>query len=90
MALGSWRKLQYDDYLMMLIAITFTGTTVCVNETAVNGSNYLPPGVAETLTPEQVDMAIWGSKMTFALEEFTLATIWGVKACLLMLYSRLT
>jgi hypothetical protein len=50
----------------------------------------MPDGMAETLTPEEVESAIYGSKMTLVLEQFTLFTTWQIKACLLMLYSRLT
>ena len=60
-----------------------------VNEVAKNGSNYMTPEVAASLTPEQVDMAIYGSKMTLVLEMFTLTCIWTIKACLLILYYRL-
>jgi len=63
---------------------------VSVIEVASNGSNYLPPGAAELLTPDELVSAIYGSLMTFVLEEFTLATTWMVKACLLIMYSRLT
>ncbi|KAF7596027.1 hypothetical protein BBP40_003807 [Aspergillus hancockii] len=86
----SWKKLQVDDYLMMCILVTFTGVVVCVNQTAQHGSNYLPPGKAETLTEEEIEDAVWGSKMTFALEHFTLFSLWMVKACLLTMYNRLT
>jgi hypothetical protein len=59
-------------------------------QVANNGSNYLPPGAAELLTPDEVVSAIYGSKMNMVLEEFTLFTTWQVKACLLLLYGRLT
>ncbi|KAK2751093.1 hypothetical protein FQN57_000168 [Myotisia sp. PD_48] len=89
-AKGAWKRLQMDDYLMMVVSLTLTGVIVCVNETAINGSNYLPPGQAAKLSPEQVKKAIWGSKMTFYLEHFTLASIWMAKACILFIYARLT
>ena len=69
--------------------MNFTGVVVSVNEVAKNGSNYMTPEVAAALTPEQVEMAIYGSKMTLALELFTLGCIWTIKACLLILYYRL-
>jgi hypothetical protein len=74
----------------IFLQLTFTGVIVTTNEVANNGSNYLPPGAAELLTPEEVVSAIYGSKMTLILEEFTLATTWLVKACMLLMYSRLT
>lgn len=57
---------------------------------AKNGSNYMSPKDAAALTPEGVDRAVYGSIMTFVLEIFTLTATWTVKACLLMLYARLT
>ena len=75
---------------LLCLQFTFTGDVVSVNQVAVNGSNYLPPGEAEKLSTEGVKAAVWGSKMTVALEEFQLTTTWLVKACLLLMYSRLT
>ena len=75
---------------LLCLQFTFTGDVVSVNQVAVNGSNYLPPGEAEKLSTEEVKAAVWGSKMTVALEEFQLTTTWLVKACLLLMYSRLT
>lgn len=90
MLFGSFKKYQLDDYLMLLTVIAFTGVVVSTNQVAENGSNYVPDGVVQTWSPEQVQRAIWGSKMLVALEEFMLATLWLVKACLLLLYSRMT
>lgn len=50
----------------------------------------MSPEDAAELTPEGVDRAVYGSIMTFVLEIFTLTATWTVKACLLMLYARLT
>ncbi|RDA88836.1 hypothetical protein CP532_5460 [Ophiocordyceps camponoti-leonardi (nom. inval.)] len=88
--LGKWRELKIDDYLMVFALINFTGVAVSINEVAKNGSNYMKPEEAAALSPERVQMAIHGSIMTFVLEIFTLTATWTVKACLLMLYARLT
>jgi hypothetical protein len=63
---------------------------VSSNQVAANGSNYVPDGTVELWSPEQVEAAVLGSKMLVALEEFMLATVWLVKACLLLLYARMT
>ena len=63
---------------------------VSVNQVSMNLSNYLAPGVFETLTPDQVQNAVYGSKFVFVCEEFKLATIWLIKACLLLLYNHMT
>lgn len=86
---GSWR-LGIDDWLMIFASANFTGVMVSVNAVAVNGSNYMDPEVAAALTPEEKEHAVYGSIMTFVLEIFTLTCIWTVKACLLILYYRLT
>ncbi|KAL8931968.1 MAG: hypothetical protein Q9211_006614 [Gyalolechia sp. 1 TL-2023] len=88
--LGSWRKLQIDDWLMLFVCVTFTGVIVSVNQVSHNLSNYLPPGAAEKFTPEEKDNAIFGSKFVMVLEEFMLANTWLCKACLLMLYHHMT
>ncbi|PNY26556.1 Uncharacterized protein TCAP_03509 [Tolypocladium capitatum] len=88
--LGKWRDLMVDDYLMIFALVNFTGVVVCINEVAQNGSNYMPSEEAAALTPEGVSQAVYGSIMTFVLEIFTLTATWTVKACLLILYARLT
>ncbi|KAL8786501.1 MAG: hypothetical protein Q9213_002728 [Squamulea squamosa] len=88
--LGSFKKLQIDDWLMLFVAVTFTGVIVSVNQVSHNLSNYLPPGAAEKFTPEEHDNAIYGSKFVMVLEEFMLANTWLCKACLLILYHQMT
>lgn len=107
MMLGSIKKLQADDWIMVFTVVcsfehyeinvnanlakfTFTGAVVSAMQVANSGSNYLPDGAAALLTPEEVVSAIYGSKMSLVLEEFTLFTTWQIKACLLLLYGRLT
>lgn len=70
--------------------VNFTGVVVSINEVAKNGSNYMPEEVAKSLDAKGRAQAVFGSKMTFVLEIFTLTATWTVKACLLLLYSRLT
>jgi hypothetical protein len=70
--------------------VSFTGVVVSSNQVAINGSNYVEDDVVATLTDEEKADAVWGSKMLLALEEFELGTLWLVKACLLLLYNRMT
>ncbi|KAL8945868.1 MAG: hypothetical protein Q9222_007654, partial [Ikaeria aurantiellina] len=88
--LGSFAKLQIDDWLMVFVIVTFTGVIVSVNQVSENLSNYLPPGTAETFTPQEHDNAVYGSKFVMILEEFMLANTWLCKACLLILYHQMT
>lgn len=80
--------------MQMLISlhaqVCFTGVIFSVNETAKNGSNYMSPEEAASLTPKEVDMAIYGSKMTLVLELCQLTCLWSAKACLVILYYRLS
>ena len=76
------------DWCLHDSQITFAGLIVTTNIVAKYGSNYLPPGVAEELTPLERKNVIYGSKMTIVLEECTLCTLWLVKACMLLLYHR--
>ncbi|CAG9951492.1 unnamed protein product [Clonostachys rosea f. rosea IK726] len=89
MKLGKWRNLMIDDYLMLFALGNCTVVVVSINEVAKKGSNYLSPKDAVVLTPDGIQKAVYGSKMTFVLEICTITCIWTVKACLLILYSRL-
>ncbi|KAE8130890.1 hypothetical protein BDV38DRAFT_289204 [Aspergillus pseudotamarii] len=86
--LKSWMKLQMDDALMCLIAITFTGLILSMNSMAQVASN--PIVHEENPTPHAVALMVWGNKMIFIVEQFALSTIWLVKGCLLIVYNRLT
>ncbi|KAF7561392.1 hypothetical protein G7046_g2756 [Stylonectria norvegica] len=90
MKLGKWTRLAVEDYLMCFALVNFTGVVVSINEVAKNGSNYMPAATAAALSPAGRAQAIFGSKMTFVLEIFTLTATWTIKACLLILYARLT
>lgn len=61
-----------------------------INQVAKNGSNYMDAETAASLTQQGIDRAVYGSVMTFVLEILTLTATWTVKACLLLLYARLT
>jgi hypothetical protein len=75
---------------MLFVLGTYTADMWAINQVAVNGSNYMSPEAAAALSPEGIRQVIWGSKMTLALEMFTLATEWIAKLCLVVLYYRLT
>ncbi|KAK3367669.1 hypothetical protein B0H63DRAFT_489606 [Podospora didyma] len=90
MKLGGWTKLKVEDWLMVFVTFTYTIDMFAINEVAKNGSNFISPEAAAALTPKEVDMAIYGSKMVLVLEIFSLTTIWFVKLSLLIMYYRLT
>ena len=70
--------------------LIFTLDFWAINEVARNGSNYMSPEAAANLSPEGVQQAIYGSKMTLVMEILTLTTTWGLKGCLCLMYNRLT
>ncbi|KAK0748972.1 hypothetical protein B0T18DRAFT_321746 [Schizothecium vesticola] len=90
MKFRSWSSLQFEDWLMMVVAALFTADMVCINTTSKNGTNYMADEDVAKLTPLQAERAIYGSKVVLALELCSLGTIWLVKICLLILYHRLT
>lgn len=75
---------------MVVVGGVFTVFIYTVNEVAVNGSNYMSLDVALSLDEAGVQAAVYGSKMTLVMEICCLTCVWLIKACLLMLYWRLT
>ncbi|KAF7596829.1 hypothetical protein BBP40_012429 [Aspergillus hancockii] len=67
---------------------TFTGVMVSANNVARVSSD--PIIHQEQDTPYVRQLVVWGNKMTFVMEQCSLVTIWLVKCCLLIIYSRLT
>ncbi|KAJ9663617.1 hypothetical protein H2201_005578 [Coniosporium apollinis] len=89
--LGSPKKLQVDDWVMIFALITYTTMIVSINIVADYNSNLLPPDFdMSTLTNEDIDEREYGSKMILVVEQCQIVTIWAVKACLLIMYYRLT
>lgn len=85
------RGLQPDDYLMMLVGALYTTLIVCLNVIAGGGgSNLYPPGDFDTFTPENIQDRIKGSKTVIVSEQAMLNVIYTIKACMLIMYSRLT
>ncbi|KAL5414951.1 hypothetical protein PMIN03_002909 [Paraphaeosphaeria minitans] len=73
--LGSIRKLQLDDWAMILAVIPFTGMVYSANQTF--DSTTSTKDTARRL------------KMRFLLEELQITTVWLIKGCLLILYRRI-
>lgn len=91
LALGSLKHFQADDYLMLFVICTYTTLIVTINIVANTDSNLLPPGFdVNTLTPADIKHREYGSKLVLVVEQCQCFTVWTVKACLLIMYSRLT
>lgn len=75
----------------IFILACYTVLIVMSNIEAKAQSNLLPPGFKiSTLTPEEISHREYGSKIVIVVEQMQIAVIWSCKACLLILYHRLT
>lgn len=63
---------------------------VCMNIISHTNSNLIDPDKPATFTPEDMQQREFGSKMVLVSEQMQILTIWTVKACLLLMYHRLT
>ncbi|KAI5777622.1 hypothetical protein EDC01DRAFT_782366 [Geopyxis carbonaria] len=90
LVLGSWKNFQLEDYIMMLDACIYTILMAAINVSGRTATNLLEPGQLETLTPEDIETRIYGSKIVILLEQAMLITTWLTKACMLLLYHRLS
>lgn len=61
-----------------------------MNIIADTSSNLIDPNDTTELTPENIASREFGSKMVLVVEQMQCLTIWLVKACLLIMYGRLT
>ena len=87
----SVKKLQVDDYLMFLALCTHTVFIVAINIAANTKSNLLgPDDIVSQFSAEDRAERIYGSKLVLVVEQMQCTTIWLIKACLLILYNRLT
>jgi hypothetical protein len=69
----------------------YTVLIVCLNIIADGGgSNLYPPGLENTFTPQDIEDRIYGSKVVVVSEQAMLNLIYTIKACMLIMYARLT
>lgn len=73
------------------VTTAYTALIVCSNRYVKAQSNLLPPGYdINALTAEELARRRYGSKMVVVTEQTQIAVIWACKACLLIMYNRLT
>jgi len=73
------------------VTACYTVLIVMSNIEAKAQSNLLPPGFdVSSLTEQEVAHREYGSKIVVVVEQMQIAVIWACKACLLILYHRLT
>lgn len=88
---GTMKKLQIDDWIMAFALSVYTTFVVSINIVANANSNLFPPGFdINSLTAKEISDREYGSKMVLVVEECQCVTIWAAKACLLIMYYRLT
>lgn len=91
MTLGTFRKFQADDYLMVIVICFYTTLIATINIVRNTSSNLLPPGYPiSRLTPQEISKREYGSKLILVVEQCQCVTIWGTKICLILLYWRIT
>ncbi|RYP09572.1 hypothetical protein DL764_001257 [Monosporascus ibericus] len=79
-ALGANPRTQIADTVLM----------VAMNIVSTTSSNLIDPNDPVGLTPENIKSREFGSKMVVLVEQMQCLIIWSVKACLLIMYGRLT
>lgn len=85
------RKLQADDFVMVIGLFWYTLLCVSLNKVASGGgSNLLTDEEILELTPETIADRITGSKWVFVSEQAMLLAVWSMKCCMLIIYMRLT
>ncbi|KAF1944088.1 hypothetical protein EJ02DRAFT_442831 [Clathrospora elynae] len=88
---GSWKLLQLDDYLILVAMATDTVLIVVMNKIVKTSSNLIPPGDnVSSYSEAEIQSRIYGSKLVLVVEQMQLLTIWLIKACLLIMYNRMT
>ncbi|KAI1429077.1 hypothetical protein F5Y12DRAFT_590650 [Xylaria sp. FL1777] len=86
---GTFKKFQSDDFLMFIAVATDAVLLISMNILATKKSNLIDPDHPPTLTPQDIEERVYGSKLVLVTEQMQIVTIWLVKACLLIIYSRL-
>ncbi|TID16332.1 hypothetical protein E6O75_ATG11450 [Venturia nashicola] len=85
------RGFKADDYVMMVAVMFYTVLIISLNViVAGGGSNLFLPEDFATFTPSDIKDRVFGSKIVVISEQAMLNVIYTLKACLLIMYFRLT
>ncbi|KAI1080374.1 hypothetical protein F5B20DRAFT_580408 [Whalleya microplaca] len=87
---GSFKKMQIDDILILIVMMTDTVLMVGMTILSHTSSNLINPDDHSVLSPDDIKERTLGSKLVLVVEQMQIITIWTIKCCLLILYSRLT
>ncbi|KAK4940498.1 hypothetical protein LTR10_019372 [Elasticomyces elasticus] len=86
----SFLRLQLEDFLMIFLTCLYTILIVFLNIDLNVSTNLIDPAHPVVLTPHEISVRTWGSKTVLLVEQCMCAVQWATKACLLLLYWRLT
>lgn len=76
---------------MLSAVIWYTLLCVALNQVASGGgSNLLTPEDKANLTPASTAERVKGSKWVFVSEHSFILSVWSMKACMLVIYARIT
>jgi len=75
---------------MVVVWGFYTTLITVMNIVAHLDTNLMMPGDIPHLTPASIKSRIHGSKLVLVVEQSMIMTTWGCKACLLLMYNKLT
>ncbi|TGO25308.1 hypothetical protein BPAE_0083g00410 [Botrytis paeoniae] len=87
--LGSVKNYQLQDYVMLVVFLFYTTLMVSINIVFNLDTNLISPADIPQLTPESIASRVKGSKLVLVVEQSMIMTIWGGKACLLLMYMQM-
>jgi hypothetical protein len=71
--------------------MTDTVLLVCMSKVVTTSSNLIPPNEdVSQYSQAEIESRVTGSKYVLVVEQMQIATTWLVKACLLIMYFRMT
>ncbi|KAJ5887454.1 hypothetical protein N7495_007495 [Penicillium taxi] len=82
---------QIEDYLMVIAVLWYTAFVVTnIKIAQVGGSSLYEPGQYESFSADEIKQRVLGSKIEFASENCNLCAVYCLKACMLLVYFRMT
>ncbi|KAH8652958.1 hypothetical protein BGZ61DRAFT_374480 [Ilyonectria robusta] len=90
MLYGSFKGMLIDDYHMIFAMGCYTALLVVVHILTYTPTNLINPADKIVLTDDEIKKRQYGSKLVIVTEQTQMMTIWAIKGCLLVMYSRLT
>lgn len=81
----------HPQHPLTVLQLTDTVLLVCMSKVVTTSSNLIPPDEdVSQYSQAEIDSRVTGSKYVLVVEQMQILTIWLVKACLLIMYFRMT